>query len=114
MYISSSLDVPPSVLYEACLNTDQDVLEYILKTFKHDVNIPNASGDLPLHLAVRASVCVRSTIVLTKSTKDINHLNFAKNTPLHELCSGNKIFDESQSNVLSPYYMVHNSNVYDD
>ena len=84
-YFSFSLKISRSALHKACLNTNKGVLKYVLQIFDHDVNSPTLDGDLPLHLAIRTRVCTESTILLIKSTKDINFANHAGNTPLHEL-----------------------------
>ena len=86
--------IPVSLLHEACLNHNKNVLKYILTTFKQvfDVNIPNENGDLPLHLASRMKLCVQSTILLIKMTRDVNHRNNQRDTPLHVLYSGDKTF----------------------
>ena len=84
-YFSLSLKIPRSALHKACLNTNKGVLKHILQIFDHDVNSPTVDGDLPLHLAIRTRVCTEGTILLIKSTKDVNFANHAGNTPLHEL-----------------------------
>ena len=100
-YTSLSSEPPMSVLYEACLNCNGNVLQYILKTFEQnfDVNVPNADGDLPLHLAAKMKVCKDSTVLLVKKTTNINYKNNQGETPLHELYnSEEKTF--SQRDVL--------------
>ena len=98
MYTSLSQKMPITFLYEACLNCNKSVLLYLLNNiFKHAFdalcNVPNENGDLPLHLAARMKVCMKSTILLVEKTKDINHQNNQGNTPLHELYSEGKPFN---------------------
>ena len=98
-YISPSVEIPNSLLHETCLNCNEHVLEYMLKTFENvfDVNVPNENGDLPVHLAARMKVCIESTVFLAKKTGDINHKNNQGETPLHELYNGDpKTFHEQK------------------
>ena len=89
--------LPSAVLYEACLNDNPGVLEYITRKFDYDADVSNADGDLPLHLAVRQERSTPGTIELVKKTVNINYNNLKGNTPLHELYSCNKSrYDRSQ------------------
>ena len=99
-YAASVLEVPLSVLFEACLNSSQGVLKYVLKKFEFDVNIPSANDNLPLHVAARAKGCEMSTLLLliTKIV-NVNHTNNQGNTFLHELYSGDRTFCESETMV---------------
>ena len=99
-YSTPSLKVPISVLYEACLNNNQGVLDYTLGKFEHDINIPNATEDLPLHLAARAKGCMMSTIlILIQRTVNVNHTNNQGNTLLHEFYNGGKLFCKSEAMI---------------
>ena len=91
-YVSLSQEIPMTVLYEACHNCNNHVLQYILGTFDHafDVNVPNENGDLPLHLAARMNICMESTILLVEKTKNVNYKNNQGETPLHMLYGGGK------------------------
>ena len=85
-YNLKSLKKPPFILHAACHNDDPAVIKYSIKLFGHEVNIPNADGDLPLHIALRHGSEITITYSLIKRTKDINAINNQGNTPLHELC----------------------------
>ena len=97
---TSLIEFPISLLHEACLNYNERVLEYML----FDVNIPTINGDLPLHLAAKTKVCIQSTNLLIRKTKDINYKNNQGETPLHALYSGDKTF--SSPSVLLEFLKV--------
>jgi ankyrin repeat protein len=111
-YLSLSLEISQSALHKACLNTNKGVLKYILQIFDHDINNPTLDGDLPLHLALRTRVCTESTILLIKSTRDINFANHAGNTPLHELYNNNKdlIKDTPETTFIDYRFHYHQNN----
>ena len=85
-YHASSEKLPEGILHHACLNQDPSVLEYLAKKVEldHDTNIPNKSGDLPLHIAVRQRR-VNGVELLIKKTLNVNHPNHQGNTPVHKL-----------------------------
>ena len=85
-YKLQSLKTPPFVLHEACHNGDPPLLKYMIEHFGHEVNIPNADGDLPLHIALRHGCSMPITYSLIKRTKNINVTNNQGNSPLHDLC----------------------------
>ena len=85
-YNLKSLKAPPFILHAACHNDDPTVIKYSIEHFGHEVNIPNADGDLPLHIALRHGSEIPITFSLIKRTKDINATNNQGNTSLHELC----------------------------
>ena len=93
-----SHELPLSLLYETCLNHNEGVLLYMLKTFKFDVNVPNDNGDLPLHLAARMKICMYSVTLLVKETKDISYKNNQGETPFHV------VYGEGD---LKPFYTPH-------
>ena len=97
-YATILTDVPLSVLNEACLNSNHGVLKYALRKLECDINIPNATNDLPLHLAAKAKGCMMSTLLLLISkTVNVNHTNNQGNTFLHELYNGDRTFCESEA-----------------
>ena len=99
-YISQSLELPPTVLHEACLNDRKGVLLYLIENFNLDVNIPNTDGDLPLHLTMHEKWGVKEAHT-SCMLKNVNHTNNEGNTPLHELCSGSIVHNGyERSNVL--------------
>ena len=79
------LEVSPFLLHSACHNDDPAVIKYITENVVHEVNVPDADGDLPLHIALRHSSSVPVTFSLIRRTKDINAANNQGNTALHEL-----------------------------
>ena len=85
-YNIKSLKAPAFILHAACHNDDPAVIKYSIEHFGHEVNIPNADGDLPLHIALCHGSKIPITYSLIKRTKDINATNNQGNTPLHELC----------------------------
>ena len=84
-YKCLSLEVSPFLLHSACHNDDPAVLKYIIENVVHEVNFPDADGDLPLHIALRHSSSVPVTFSLIRRTKNINAANNQGNTALHEL-----------------------------
>jgi ankyrin repeat protein len=95
---TSLIEVPLSVLHETCLNSNQGVLNYVLRKFEFNVNIENATKDLPLHLAARTKGCMMSTfLLLIMKTVNINHENDQGNIFLHDLYSGDQTFSESEA-----------------
>ena len=101
-HVYGSVDkISSAVLHEACLSDDPGILEYIARKFDFDADVPNANGDLPLHLATHEKKSTLGTIELVKKTIKVNHRNSKGNTPLHELYSHtvNKsvlVYDRSQ------------------
>ena len=90
-YTSLSLEIPHTVLHEACYNDRDGVLLYLLNTFDLDVNIPDHNGDLPLHIAMREKRSISGICMLLEKTLDVNHTNSQGNAPLHELCKGSAL-----------------------
>ena len=100
-HVYDSVDkISSAVLHEACLSDDPGILEYIARKFDFDADIPNANGDIPLHLAVRVKKSTLGTIELVKKTIKINHQNMKGNTPLHELYSANYTYYYDRSQIL--------------
>ena len=85
--VYGSVKISSAVINQACLNDDPRVLEYVARKFDYDADIPNTSGDLPLHIAIREKKSALGTIELIKKTVKINHKNLKGNTPIHELHS---------------------------
>ena len=84
-YGRNLLELPPLLMHEACQNKDEGVLKYAILHFSQDINLPNADGNFPLHLAIRHRKSLRIIYSLIKRTRDINVMNNLRNTPLHEL-----------------------------
>jgi ankyrin repeat protein len=84
-YHASSEKLPEGILHYACLNEDPNVLGYLAKKLEldHDADVPDKSGDLPLHIAVRQR-SVKGVELLIKKTLNVNHPNHRGNTPVHE------------------------------
>ena len=101
IYSTLSHELPLSLLYETCLNCNEGVLLYMLKTFSFDVNVPNDNGDLPLHLAARSKICMKSVALLVEKTRDINYKNNQGATPFHVL------YGESDLKESLDFYTRH-------
>ena len=72
VYTLHSVQLPPFLLHEACYNSDQSVLNYIIKNCSNDINIPNAEGDLPIHLVLGNKQAIASTYSIIKRTENIS------------------------------------------
>ena len=102
-YGCNSVELPSLLLHEAFKNEDvsEGTLKYAIKYFHSDSNLPNADGDIPLHLAIRKRKSLQSIYSLVKQTTDINVSNYLGNTPFHELYVGhNKAFPSSSVDRL--------------
>jgi ankyrin repeat protein/GTPase SAR1 family protein len=103
----SSISEPNLLMYEAGLNDNPGVLEYIINSLHLDPNLPNKDGDLPLHIVVRTKRrnYEKNAILLIAKTNNVNFTNSHEgNTPLHELYHYTSRFsgsDRSDSRVLS-------------
>ena len=93
---TKSSELPSLLLHEACYNENSDVLKYVITnpSHSHDINLADANGDIPLHLAIclkRSKECIHDLIQLTTN---INQKNRDGNTPLHEACATTNEYDD--------------------
>ena len=79
-----------SPLHHACAHRRMDIVKFLVKDLKHDVNCENDDGNTPLSLSIICETrwknldIVRFFVSLPQCR--INHQNKAGNTPLHIAC----------------------------
>ena len=100
-YHGCSKRLPEDTVHKACLNENScSILEYLIKNFDLDINVPDKNGDLPLHIAAKRRR-VKSVNLLIKKTLNINYTNHHGNTPIHELICNSSNYVPSSTSTSS-------------
>ena len=85
---SKTSELPSLLLHEACHNDDPEVLRYMTcESNDCGMNLADANGDIPLHLAICMKRSNESIYDLIEQTENISQKNYDGNTPLHKACS---------------------------
>ena len=96
-------------LHMACRQNNLKIARYLCKEKHCDTNIPNAAGELPLHIACDRSQSDRQTLDIVKLVSDCNvntQRRRDQSTPLHIACHHMRI-DVAKYLVYDKHCDVH-------